>query len=387
MHDVLVVGLGAMGSATLHALALRGVDVVGVDTYDPPHSLGSTHGRSRIIREAYFEHPAYVPLVRSAYAAWASLEAEAGVQLFLRTGGLNIGKRDGALVAGALASAELHGLTVELLTAREINSRHPAFSVPSDMVGVFEPSAGMLFPEACISAFLQVARSSGADVRPNTRVSALDRSADGIRAMTDAGEVRARRVVVCAGPWTASLLATLGIALPLVVTRQTMHWLAAPSDARVVRPEMLPVALIEHDDGRIFYTMPDVGDGVKAAIHHEGGAVDATSVDRGVHASDTQVVEDLVARFLPGAAASIRESAVCLYTNTPDHHFVIDTGEGMQDVVVVSACSGHGFKFASAIGDIAARMALGESALMDISHFAAARFALPARPDGRSAPE
>ena len=387
MHDVLVVGLGAMGSATLHSLALRGVDVVGVDAHDPPHSLGSTHGRSRIIREAYFEHPAYVPLVRSAYAAWARLEAASGVQLFLRTGGLNIGGRDGTLVAGALASAELHELGVELLTAREINRRHPAFSVPSDMVGVFEPSAGMLFPEACISAFLQVARSLGADVRPNTRVSGLDRSADGIRAMTDAGELRARRVVVCAGPWTASLLATLGIALPLVVTRQTMHWLAAPPDASVVRPDTLPVALIEHDDGRIFYTMPDVGDGVKAAIHHEGFAVDAAAVDRAVHASDTGVVEELVARFLPGARARIRESTVCLYTNTPDHHFVIDTGEGMPDVVVVSACSGHGFKFASAIGDIAARMALGESALMDLSHFAAARFALPARLDGRSAPQ
>ncbi|CAN5915373.1 N-methyl-L-tryptophan oxidase [soil metagenome] len=387
MHDVLVVGLGAMGSATLHALASRGVDVVGVDAYDPPHSLGSTHGRSRIIREAYFEHPAYVPLVRSAYAAWAQLEAASGAHLFLRTGGLNIGARDSALVAGAIASAERHGLVVEVLTAREINRRHPAFSVPADMVGVFEASAGMLFPEACITAFLQVARSLGADVRPNTRVSALDRSADGIRAMTDAGELRARRVVVCAGPWTAPLLATLGIALPLVVTRQTMHWLAVPSDASVVRPDKFPVALIEHDGGRIFYTMPDVGDGVKAAIHHEGRAVDAAAVDRAVHASDTEVVEALVARFLPGAGARIRESAVCLYTNTPDHHFIIDTGEGMPDVVVVSACSGHGFKFASAIGDIAARMALGESATTDLSHFTAVRFELPAHPDTRSAPE
>jgi sarcosine oxidase len=166
-----------------------------------------------------------------------------------------------------------------------------------------------------------------------------------------------------------------------------MHWLAAPFDASVVRPDKLPVALIEHDDGRIFYTMPDIGDGVKAAIHYEGCAVNATTVDRAVHASDTQVVEDLVARFLPGAGARIRESVVCLYTNTPDHHFIIDAGEGMPDVVVVSACSGHGFKFASAIGDIAARMAMGESATMDLSHFAAVRFELPARADTRSAHE
>ena len=384
MRDVLVVGLGAMGSATLHALASRGVDVMGVDAYDPPHSLGSTHGRSRIIREAYYEHPAYVPLVRRAYAAWAQLEAAAGVQLFLRTGGLNIGAPDSALVAGALASAERHALDVEMLTGREINLRHPAFAVPADMVGVFEPSAGMLFPEACITAFLQVARGLGADVRPNTRVTALDRCADGITASTSAGELRARRVVICAGPWTAPLLSTLGIALPLVVTRQTMHWFRPAADPSIARADRFPVALIEHDDGHIFYTMPDVGDGVKAAIHHEGAAVDADAVDRVVHASDTRAVEDFVARFLPGAGAGIRESAVCLYTNTPDHDFIIDTLDGLPDVVVVSACSGHGFKFASAIGDIAARMALGDSADMDLPHFAAARFVV-SRPDaGRS---
>jgi len=274
MRDVLVVGLGAMGSATLHALASRGVDVVGVDAYDPPHSLGSTHGRSRIIREAYYEHPAYVPLVRSAYAAWGRLEAAAGVQLFLRTGGLNIGAPDSALVAGALASAARHGLDVEVLTAREINRRHPAFAVPADMVGVFEPSAGMLFPEACITAFLRVARGLGADVRPNTRVTALERFADGIRASTSAGDLCARRVVICAGPWTAPLLSTLGMALPLVVTRQTMHWFMPAADASIVCADRLPVALIEHDGGHIFYAMPDVGDGVKAAIHHDGAAVD-----------------------------------------------------------------------------------------------------------------
>ena len=374
MHDVLVVGLGAMGSATLHALASRGVDVVGVDAFDPPHTLGSTHGRSRIIREAYYEHPAYVPLVRVAYEEWTKLERAAGVQLFLRTGGLNIGTRDGALVSGALESAARHGLDVELLAASEINRRHPAFSVPRDMVGVFEPRAGMLFPEACVAAFLMVARSLGATVRPCTRVLALDRTSDGITASTSSGDLRAQRVVVCAGSWTAPLLATLGIDLPLTVTRQTMHWLGPAADAAVVAPDRLPVALIEHDDGRIFYTMPDVGDGVKAAIHHDGAPVDADAVDRVVRESDTLAVEALVARFLPRAGSGIRESAVCLYTNTPDHDFIIDTLTDMPDVVVVSACSGHGFKFASAIGGIAARMALGEESTTDLSLFSAGRF-------------
>ena len=374
MYDAIVVGLGAMGSAALYQLASRGVKVVGVDAYDPPHSLGSTHGRSRIIREAYYEHPSYVPLVQRAYAAWAHLETESGATLFRRTGGLNIGAPGCGLVAGALESAERHGLDVELLTADEIMRRFPAFSIEPGMVGVFEPTAGMLFPEACVRAYLALARARGAEVRANTRVLALSRAGNAITAITRDGTIVARRLVICVGPWTRALVETLGVTVPLEVARQTMHWLEPSGDAGVRSPERFPVALLEHAMNRMFYTMPDIGDGVKASIHHEGAIVSSDAVDRDVLTSDTAPVEALVARFIPGAAGRIRESAVCLYTNTPDRDFIIDAVAGMPNVVLVSACSGHGFKFASAIGEVAAQLTLGERCDVDLSHFRANRF-------------
>ena len=375
MYDALVAGLGAMGSAAVYHLASRGATVIGIDALDPPHALGSTHGRSRIIREAYFEHPSYVPLVQRAYAGWAALERESGATLFLRTGGLNIGAPDCGLVVGARESATRHGLDVELLAASEIERRFPAFRVEPGMVGVFERNAGILFPEACIRAYLSRARSLGAELRTNTPVLGLERTDDSITAVTHDGPITARRLVVCAGAWTQSLLETLGIVVPLAVARQTMHWLDQTGDAAIRSPDRFPVALIEHAADRFLYTMPDTGDGVKVAIHHEGAIVSTDSVDRAIQTSDTAPVQALAARFLPGAGRRIRESVVCLYTNTPDRDFIVDALAEMPNVVLVSACSGHGFKFASVIGELAAQLCLGEECDVDISHFRANRFA------------
>ena len=375
MYDTLVVGLGAMGSASLYHLALRGARVVGVDAHDPPHRLGSTHGRSRIIREAYYEHPSYVPLVRRAYENWSALERASGATLFRRTGGLMMGAEDSGLVRGALASAAEHGIAVETLASREITERFPAFRPAADMIGVLETNAGVLFPEACVRAHLDGARAAGAEVRVDTRVTALSREDGRIVALTTGGRIEARRVVIAAGPWASPLLAMLGIAVPLVVERQTLHWFDDIQDAAHFDPSACPVGLMEHERDRIFYVMPDLGDGVKAAIHYEGAFVSPETVDREVSDGDTRPVRALVARFVPGAGQRIRESAVCLYTNTPDLDFIIDRPAAAQDVVLVSACSGHGFKFASAIGEIAAQLALGESPSLDVGHFSAARFA------------
>ena len=374
MYDALVLGLGAMGSAALAQLASRGVKVVGVDAFDPPHSLGSTHGRSRIIREAYYEHPSYVPLIRRAYAGWASLERASGTTLFRQTGGLNIGAPGCGLVVGALESATRHSLDVECLSATEVERRFPAFALEPGMVGIFERAAGMLFPEACIRAYLALAQTLGAEIRANTRVLALARHGDEITATTREGTIAARRLVICAGPWARELLGMLGITAPLEVARQTMHWLESRGDAEIRAPARFPVALIEHEVDRLCYMMPDTGDGVKVAIHHEGAIVAADAVDRAVRSGDTNPVEELAARFIPTIAGHIRESAVCLYTNTPDRDFIIDVVDGLPNVVLVSACSGHGFKFASAIGEVAAQLALGESCDVDLSHFRVSRF-------------
>jgi sarcosine oxidase len=374
MYDVLVVGLGAMGSAALCHLASRGARVLGVDALDPPHSLGSTHGRSRIIREAYFEHPSYVPLVRRAYENWASLERASGETLFRRTGGLMAGPPDSELVRGTLDSVTTHGIDVDTLSAAEIERRFPAFRPTPEMIGVYERNAGMLFPEACVRAYLRLATEGGAEVRTQTRVVSLSREQGVISAKTDRGVIAARRVIVAAGAWTRALVATMGVDVPLTVERQTMHWLEPVADDERLGPDLFPIAIFEHAPGRMFYVMPNVGDGVKAAIHYEGAFTTTASIDREITERDTEPVIELAHRFVPQAAGRIRESAVCMYTNTPDLDFIVDTVPGMPEVVLVSACSGHGFKFASAIGEAVAQCALGESVGADLSHFRADRW-------------
>jgi sarcosine oxidase len=369
MHDVLVVGLGAMGSAALYHLASRGARVMGVDTLDPPHSLGSTHGRSRIIREAYFEHPSYVPLVRRAYENWSALERESGETLYRRTGGLMVGPPQSALVRGTLDSVSTHGVDVETLSADEIVKRFPAFRPEPGMIGVYEQNAGMLFPEVCVRAYLRLASAKGADVLTQTRVLSLTREDGVITATTTGGVIKAKRIIVAVGAWTRDLLATLGVKLPLTVERQTMHWLEPVIESDSLGPDRFPIAIFEYAPGRMFYVMPNLGDGVKAAIHYEGEYTSAESIDRAIAESDTTPVLELAKRFVPSAAGGIRESAVCMYTNTPDLDFIVDTVQGMPEVVLVSACSGHGFKFASAIGEAVSQLALRERVNADLSHF------------------
>jgi len=369
MYDVLVVGLGAMGSAALYHLASRGARVIGVDALDPPHSLGSTHGRSRIIREAYFEHPSYVPLVRRAYENWAALERASGETLFRRTGGLMAGPPDSALVRGTLQSVSTHGIDVDTLSAAEIERRFPAFRPTAEMIGVYERNAGMLFPEACVRAYLRLASKSGAELRSQTRVMSLSREGGVVSAETSEGVIEAKRVIVAAGAWTRALMASIGVDVPLTVERQTMHWLEPVTDDERLGPDHFPIAIFEHAPGRMFYVMPNLGDGVKAAIHYEGAFTTTDAIDRGITERDTEPVIELARRFVPQAAGRIRESAVCMYTNTPDLDFIVDTVPGMPEVVLVSACSGHGFKFASAIGESVAQCALGESVVADLSHF------------------
>lgn len=357
--DVAVVGLGAMGSAALFHLASRGVRVIGFDRYAPPHTLGSTHGLSRIIREAYYEHPIYVPLVQRAYELWADLERRAGRSLFVQTGGLMIGPRDGTLVAGARRSALQHALPHQELGAREVRARFPGFDVPNDMVALFEPRAGVLDPEACVASHLQLATRAGATVQLNELVSRWRSYPDRITVETTNGRYDVERVVLCTGAWTPTLMQDAG--LPLWIERQVMHWFTPRSEAQLFTPAHCPIAMIEYEPDRFFYTLPDSGSGLKAAIHHEGARVDPETVAREVSDRERARVLELLRRFLPRAAGAHRSSATCLYTNTPDGHFFIAPQLPDERVIVVSACSGHGFKFASAIGEAIADLSTGRS--------------------------
>lgn len=373
-YDVAIVGLGAMGSSAAYHLARRGQRVVGIDRFAPPHALGSTHGRSRMIREAYYEHPLYVPLVQRAYALWGELERAAGDRsFFMRTGGLMIGEENGTLVSGTLRSAIDHHLPHEVLSARELHRRYPGFSPMDEMVGVLEQRAGILLPDAIVQANLELAVHHGAVLLPNVQVLGWDRIADGVEIRTTGETIVARQVVVAAGAWNGQLLAEL--ALPLTIERQVIHWFDPVRFPEYFEPQRMPVSIWELENGTLFYTKPDLGDGVKIGIHHSGLTVDPDAVDRRISDAEDALIYDLLRRFLPFAKGHPRERAVCLYTNTPDAHFIVDRHPSAPEILILSPCSGHGFKFSSVLGEIAADLVTTGSSTFDLSPFALNRFA------------
>jgi sarcosine oxidase len=348
-YDVAVVGLGAMGSHTALELATRGRRVLGIDRHRPPHTLGSTHGRTRIIREAYFEEPLYVPIVQRAYDLWRRLEERSGARLLTVTGGLMLGASDSEVVVGARASAVEHGLPYEELSARQVRERFPAYAVPDEHEAILEPRAGFLEPEAAVEATLALAAAAGAELRFDEPV----RELEGNALRTARGTYVADRVVVAAGPWLPELVP--GLAALFTAARQPLLW--------------------EWKPGWAFYGFPDVGDGFKVAVHHHGEATTPDAVDRRLRPDDEEAIRELVRRFFPAGDGELREFAVCLYTNTPDEHFVIDRLPDDERVLVASPCSGHGFKFAPAVGEILADLATGESPRFDLAPFALRRFA------------
>jgi len=365
--DVIVVGLGAMGSAAACHLAGRGASVIGLDRYTPPHALGSSHGRSRIIRSAYFEHPAYVPLVQRAQTLWTELEQEAGRRLLLRTGGLMLGPPDGVLVAGALRSAVEHGLAHEQLDAAAVRARFPALQPTDAMVGVWEPDAGVLLPEACIEAHLTLARRRGARLHVGAPVIGFAEEGEGVRVETSEGVYRASQVLLAAGAWITALVPSL--APVFSIERQVLYWFAPTSGNAQFLPGQCPIHLWEWAPRRFFYGFPELGDGVKLAVHHAGETADPERLRREVDADEVAAMRALAARFVPAANGALRAAEVCMYTNTADEHFWIDRLPGQPRVLVASPCSGHGFKFASVIGELLADLLLAGATRFDIELF------------------
>jgi sarcosine oxidase len=375
IFDVIVVGLGAMGSAALWQLARRGVRTLGIDRFVPPHHLGSSHGRTRIIREAYYEHPLYVPLVRRARTLWHELEAATGEPLLQRTGAVMVGPATGALVPGALESAITHALQHECWTASDLLERYPAFDVPPTFTAVWEPGAGVLRPERCIALMLVEARRAGAQVLVDTPVTGWTPSGSHVVAATPSGDYAASRIVLTAGPWLGQLLLDT-MALPLTLERAVQFWFA-PSQARSLDPSRVPVFLIEDEPGLLFYGIPDIGHGLKVAVHHQGENFSLEAPRRSVSEEEIVRARSMVNRWLPSAAGPLLDATTCIYTNTPDGHFLIDRHRDTPDVLVASCCSGHGFKFAPAIGELLADLAAGLAPRFDLTPFRAGRFGEP----------
>lgn len=369
-YDVIVVGLGGMGSATLYHLAKPGVRVLGLEQFSPLHDRGSSHGDSRIIRETYFEHPLYVPLVQRAHELWRALEESSKSSLLTVAGGLMIGPPDGSVVSGTLRSAREHNLPHEILSPKEIAKRFPAFSVNPDVVAVLDPRAGYLDPEACTKAHLELAEHSGAAAHFNERVLAWSAGGDGVRVDTVAGQYKSEKLILSAGSWINSLLGELR--LPLEIERQTVSWFEAPAPAANYQSSRFPIYAYEFKAGVICYGFPELAKGVKASVMHDGaifrrpGEIDRTVTE----AQDLRPLRSALRDVLPDLSRSpVRDSTTCIFTNTPDHDFVIDFHPEHPNVLISSPCSGHGFKFASAIGELQADLVTTGSSRFDLTPF------------------
>lgn len=370
--DIAIIGAGAMGSAAAYHLSKTGKRVALFDRHYPPHSLGSSHGETRIIREAYFESPMYVPLVKQAYAWWNLLEQESGVKLFQKTGGLMIGHRGQRVFEGALRSAELYGVDAELLSAEKMGEKFPVLLINESDVALLEPNAGILFPEECIAAHLAIAEKNGVQFHFDDHVLSIHPEETHVGIVTAKRNYVASRVILSAGAWMSKLLA--GLALPLDVRRQVLFWFRCTGkNAEQFGLGRLPIFIWQASEQLVFYGFPDLGRGFKIAIHHQGAAAQPDSLNRVVAEHEIEAMTALVKeRF--DAELMYDRSAVCMYTNTPDEDFVIDFYPGSRNVILVSACSGHGFKFSSAIGKIACDMALDCPVDFDLSPFRLSRF-------------
>jgi sarcosine oxidase len=353
--DAIVVGLGAHGSAAAYALARRGARVLGLDRFAPPHARGSSHGETRMIREAYFEHPSYVPLVQRAYERWRDLERASERRLLVATGGLMIGRADSTLVEGALRSAREHALAYELLDAGEVRRRFPPLQLTDDMVAVWEPRAGFLFPEACIDVQLALARAHGAELRVSDQVVTWDAREGDVTVGTAEERYTAARLILAAGAWMPKLVPEL--ASILSIERQVLAWFE-PAYLERLTQERFPVYIIEHAPQRYVYGFPAIDGAAKIARHHEGEPSDPDAPRRDVSDEEIDGLRALAERFVPDVAGPLYGTQVCLYTNTLDGHFLLDRHPAHDTVLLVSACSGHGFKFASVVGEIVADLVL-----------------------------
>ncbi len=372
MWDAIVAGLGAHGSAAAYHLAKRGRSVLGFDRFARGHTFASFGGLSRIIRLSYYEHPSYVPLLKRAWELWRELERDSGEKLLTQTGGLYMGPPGGELVTGALASARMHDLAHEVLDNAELKRRYPLFDIDRDWTGLLDAQAGWLAPERSVETHLRIAERDGATLRFAEPIERWERDGEGVRVFSAQGSYRARRLVIAAGSWLSRLLPQL--APHLWVERNVLFWFEPRLELEAFAK--LPVYIVEDTD-RLYYGFPyDPDNGLKMAGLHFGDRVDPDTVDREPSEGDEERVRAWLRRRMPLANGERRRAQVCLYTNSPDGHFIIDRD---GPVTYASACSGHGFKFASAVGEILADLTISGRSSLDIGFLSAARLATLAR--------
>lgn len=374
IYDALVVGVGSMGSAALYQLAARGATVLGLEQFDVPNTLGASLGTNRIIRLAYSEHPDYVPLLHRAYALWREIEALAGESLLVITGSVDVGTPDSWTVRGSLRACDEHGLAHEVLDARAMAQRFPGYRLAADMVAVHQPQGGFVMSERCVVAYTMAALDRGAEVHGRERVLSWDVRSDHVRVISTAGEYRTRRLILCAGPWTGRLLPQ--VAKLAVPERQVLLW-AQPRRAELFTPGRFPVFNMEAPEGR-FYGFPISGvPGFKIGkYHHLQEIVDPDRLQRDCDERDEAVMRAGIRRYFPEADGPTLAMKACMFTNSPDEHFIIDRHPDAPEVLLAAGFSGHGFKFCSVVGEVLADLALKDGTDWNIGLFRLNRPAL-----------
>ncbi|MCA9092738.1 MAG: N-methyl-L-tryptophan oxidase [Planctomycetaceae bacterium] len=350
--DVIVLGTGGIGSAALWHLAKRGVNVLGIDRFKCPHDKGSTHGQTRLIRMAYYEHPDYVPLLKRGYELWRRLESETGTKLFHQCGILQVSPGEGRVYPGVLESARVHNLKVEALAADEVQTRFPGFRVREPLKAVFEPGAGYLKVDECVSAFIETAQQAGAKIQSGESVISWRPSSKGVEVTTDRGSYSAGHLIISAGSWANDFLADLGIRFEVV--RKSLYWYEPKSG--IYREGDGGVGFIFETALGNYYGFPQIDEnGVKLAEHTGGWpVVDALTINRDEDPQETDRIRSFLRQFLPEVTSTRKKFATCLYTLSPDRRFVVDRHPEFPQVSFVAGLSGHGYKFAAILGEVLA---------------------------------
>lgn len=379
--SVIVLGLGAMGSAAAQHLAEQGHAVTGLDRFTPPHTYGSSHGETRIIRQSYWEDPRYVPLLLRAYELWRRLEADTGRSLLHLTGGIMMGPAKGDLVARSTNSAEQFNLPHKVLSPAEIRRLYPMFTVEDDMAALWEDAAGFLYPEKCVQQQLNQATRAGAELHYDEPVigwAALE--SGGVSVRTERCVYEADRLVMTAGPWASEMLGTLR--LPLEVTRQVLYWFEPLATPELFQEGKFPIFLVQpKSKDMVLYGFPSPANstalyagGVKVALHGSHDICTPGTVVREVLPEDERAIRQRLAETMPTVAGRLLHAETCLYTMTPDEHFILDQHPDYPQVTIAAGFSGHGFKFSSVIGEILAGMATGQASTFDLELFSIRRF-------------
>jgi sarcosine oxidase len=369
--QIVVIGLGATGSAALCQLARRGVRATGIEQFEIGHDRGSSHGATRMIRLAHFERPSYVPLMRRAYALWHELEDIVQQKLLHITGVVEIGPPSGDVVRGTRAGANAD-VPCKVLDAASLTHRYPVFKIPQSFVAIFQPDGGFVEASKALAANIAVAKERGAAVRAGEKVIAVEPAGAGVRVVTDRGTIAADFVIVASGPWLRGMVPNLH--LPLTVTRQVVGWFE-PRQPEQFAAGRFPAFMFESEYGQHYGLPAYGGNGIKFAKHHHlGEAVHPDTYERTVSAHDEAAIRAPLAQYLPAANGPMRAAETCLYTVTPDSTFIIDRMPDFPQIVVASPCCGHGFKFSPVVGEILADLVTRGTTEHDIAQFRLGRF-------------